>query len=73
MRLGLAEAQAVRDVVGALETMLQDQAGRELLTAVGFLVEPDQLVDRSEIETLEFVFNQIDPTGVREVPDVYSG
>lgn len=73
LRLKSAEAQAVLDVVGALETMLQDEAGRELLAAVGFLVEPDQDVDRSELESLEAVFNRIDPTGVRDVPDAESG
>lgn len=61
-----AEAQAVRDVVGALEALLQDAGGQELLTEIGFLVRPDQPVDQRELEQLMDVINRIDPTGVRE-------
>lgn len=66
--LGRFEAQAVRDVAGALETMLQDPAGRELLVAVGFLADSEQPVDREEIATLRDIIQRIDPTGAREAP-----
>lgn len=63
-----AEAQALRDVVGALQTMLEDRAGRQILVRVGFLVNAEQMVEPREIEELEDLLNRIDPTGVRSVP-----
>lgn len=65
LALDPAEAQAVRDVTGVLEALLQDEGGREILAAVGYLARPDQPVDRSEIEVLMDIQDMVDPTGVR--------
>lgn len=65
-----AEAQAVRDVAGGLEVLLQDPIGRERLVEVGFLVSADQVVEQAEVEMLQDILNRIEPTGVREAPGV---
>lgn len=60
-----AEAQAVRDVAGLLEFLLQDAGGREILVQIGWLRSADQPVDQEEIDALMTVMDMVDPTGVR--------
>lgn len=67
--LDAAEAQAVRDVAGTLETLLQDPAGKELLVDVGFLSDVDDFVDPDDLSALLTVMDMLEPTGIRPEPD----
>lgn len=67
------ESQAVRDVAGLLRTLLQDQGGREVLTEIGWLRDPDQRVNQDELDALMTVMDMLEPTGERPMSSLGAG